>query len=274
MTSMATERALLTTSGLTVRFGGLVAVDDVDLHVDAGELVGLIGPNGAGKSTCIDAVSGFVPSTGTVHFLGDDISATSPQRRARAGLGRTFQSLELFGDLSVEENLLVAAERPQWWAPLADVVRPRRRCAADALEWATGVLGIDDLLGRMPDDLSLGQRKLVGVARALVGDPRVVLLDEPAAGLDSDESLVLGQAIRRVVDHGTSVLLIDHDMGLVLGICNRIYVLEFGRIIAHGGPAAIRADERVREAYLGTDDHSDGTANPTGQAADDAAEAR
>jgi ABC-type branched-subunit amino acid transport system ATPase component len=245
--------ALLETSGLTVRFGGLVAVNEVDLHVGPGELVGLIGPNGAGKTTCIDAITGFVPNTGVVRFLDQDISRLPPQRRARAGLGRTFQSLELFGDLTVEENLLVAAERPRWWAPLADVVAPRRRCRSDALDWATGVLGIEDLLDTMPDDLSLGQRKLVGVARALVGDPRVVLLDEPAAGLDSNESLVLGQAIQRVVEHGTSVLLIDHDMGLVLGICRRIYVLEFGRVIAHGGTESIRTDPRVREAYLGVD---------------------
>jgi ABC-type branched-subunit amino acid transport system ATPase component len=250
--------ALLRTSGLTVRFGGLVAVNDVDLEVRPGELVGLIGPNGAGKTTCIDALTGFVPSTGVVRFLDQDISRLPPQRRARAGLGRTFQSLELFGDLTVEENLLVAAERPRWWAPLADVVAPRRRCASDALEWSTGVLGIEDLMDAMPDDLSLGQRKLVGVARALVGEPRVVLMDEPAAGLDSDESLVLGQAIQRVVAHGTSVLLIDHDMGLVLGICPRIYVLEFGTVIAHGSTDTIRSDPRVREAYLGVELAEDG----------------
>jgi branched-chain amino acid transport system ATP-binding protein len=248
------DEPLLETSGLTVRFGGLVAVDHVDLSVPPGELVGLIGPNGAGKSTCIDALTGFVPSTGAIRFCGSDISDLSPQRRALGGLTRTFQSLELFGDLSVEENLLVAAERPKWWSPLADLVAPRRRCGSDALDWATGVLGIGDLLARMPDDLSLGQRKLVGVARALVAEPKVVLLDEPAAGLDSDESVLLGHAIQRVVEHGTSVLLIDHDMGLVLGICQRIYVLEFGRIIAHGPPADIRVDERVREAYLGVDD--------------------
>jgi branched-chain amino acid transport system ATP-binding protein len=251
--------ALLEASGLTVRFGGLVAVDHADLEVGAGELVGLIGPNGAGKTTCIDALTGFAPSTGSVRFLGDDISRLAPQRRARAGLGRTFQSLELFGDLTVEENLLVAAERPRWWSPLADLVAPRRRCPDDALEWATDILGIGELLQATPDDLSLGQRKLVGVARALVGGPRVVLLDEPAAGLDSDESLVLGHAIRRVVQHGTSVLLVDHDMGLVLGICERIYVLEFGRVIAHGSRDEIRADPRVREAYLGMDASAYGT---------------
>jgi ABC-type branched-subunit amino acid transport system ATPase component len=244
---------LLSASGLTVRFGGLVAVDHVDLELHPGELVGLIGPNGAGKTTCIDALTGFVPSTGAVRFLDQDISRLAPQRRARAGLGRTFQSLELFGDLTVEENLLVAAERPRWWAPLADVVAPRRRCASDALDWATEVLGITSLLDAMPDDLSLGQRKLVGVARALVGGPRAVLMDEPAAGLDSEESLVLGEAIQRVVADGTSVLLIDHDMGLVLGICQRIYVLEFGTVIAQGTTEAVRSDPRVREAYLGVE---------------------
>ncbi len=250
-----TERAtLLATRGLMVRFGGLVAVNQVDLHVDSGELVGLIGPNGAGKTTCIDAITGFVPSTGVVEFCGQEMNRLGAHRRSLAGLTRTFQSLELFGDLTVEENLLVAAERPKWWAPLADVVRPRRRCHSSALEWATTVLGIGDLLPRMPDDLSLGQRKLVGVARALVAEPRVVLLDEPAAGLDSDESVQLGRAIQRVVDHGTSVLLVDHDMGLVLGICQRIYVLEFGQVIAHGSADEVRSDPLVREAYLGIDE--------------------
>jgi branched-chain amino acid transport system ATP-binding protein len=257
---MSEREELLATSGLTVRFGGLVAVNAVDLSVRRGELVGLIGPNGAGKSTCIDALTGFVPSTGVIRFRGEEINTLTPQRRSRAGLTRTFQSLELFGDLSVEENLLVAAERPRWWAPLADLVAPRRRCDTDALEWASNVLGIGDLLHRMPDDLSLGQRKLVGVARALVSEPSVVLLDEPAAGLDSDESLQLGAAIERVVEHGTSVLLIDHDMGLVLGICQRIYVLEFGQIIAHGTAEEIRSDARVREAYLGVDDGNPPTA--------------
>jgi branched-chain amino acid transport system ATP-binding protein len=258
----------LETVGLTVRFGGLVAVDDVDLRVDEDELVGLIGPNGAGKTTCIDAITGFVPAAGSIRFAGVDVSALPPHRRARAGLARTFQSLELFDDLDVEENLLVAAERPAWWAPLADLVRPRRRCAEDALQWACDVLQIEPLLDRMPDALSLGQRKLVGVARALVASPSVVLLDEPAAGLDSDESQVLGAAIRRVVDHGTSVLLVDHDMGLVLGICDRVYVLEFGAVIAHGTASEIRTNERVIEAYLGGqgDATSDSLADATGAA--------
>jgi branched-chain amino acid transport system ATP-binding protein len=251
---MSSPPELLTTSGLTVRFGGLVAVNGVAVTVGAGELVGLIGPNGAGKSTCIDALTGFVPSTGSVRFCGEEINEMSPQRRSLAGLTRTFQSLELFGDLTVSENLLVAAERPRWWAPLADLVAPRRRCSARALDWATGLLGIGDLMERMPDDLSLGQRKLVGVARALVAEPKLVLLDEPAAGLDTEESLQFGEAIKRVVDHGTSVLLIDHDMGLVLGVCHRIYVLEFGEIIAHGTAGEVRNDVRVREAYLGVDE--------------------
>jgi len=251
---MSSPPELLATSGLSVRFGGLMALNDATLTVGAGELVGLIGPNGAGKSTCIDALTGFVPSTGSVRFLGNEINEMSPQRRSLSGLTRTFQSLELFDDLTVGENLLVAAERPRWWAPLADLVAPRQRCSAKALEWVTDLLGIGDLMERMPDDLSLGQRKLVGVGRALVAEPHLVLLDEPAAGLDSAESIQFGEAVKRVVDHGTSVLLIDHDMGLVLGICHRIYVLEFGQIIAHGSAAEIRADVRVREAYLGVDD--------------------
>ncbi len=254
---MSAPTVLLDASGLTVRFGGLTALNGASFSVGAGELVGLIGPNGAGKSTCIDALTGFVPSTGSVRFCGAEINGYSPQRRSLAGLTRTFQSLELFDDLAVDENMLVAAERPRWWVPLADLVAPRRRCASSALDWVTDVLGIADLMSRMPDDLSLGQRKLVGVARALVAEPRLVLLDEPAAGLDSEESLLFGQAVKRVVEHGTSVLLIDHDMGLVLGISDRIYVLEFGEIIAHGSAAEIRTDPRVREAYLGIDDSTE-----------------
>jgi branched-chain amino acid transport system ATP-binding protein len=246
---------VLETKGLTVSFGGIHAVDDVDLVVDEGAFVGLIGPNGAGKTTLIDAVTGFVPPTsGTVHFAGVDVTSTSPAERARAGLVRTFQSLELFEDLTVGDNLRVAAEPARWWNPLADAVRPRRvdPSAVEAVAWALEVVGLAGAAGDFPSDLSHGQRKLVAVARALASQPRLVLLDEPAAGLDSTETALLGEHLRTLPEHGVTVLLVDHDMTLVLGVCDRVVVLDVGSVIADGPPDAIRGDARVVEAYLGT----------------------
>lgn len=211
---------MLTTRGLTVSFGGVHAVYDVDLDVAEGAFVGLIGPNGAGKTTFIDAVTGFVaPSGGSVELDGADVTALAPAERAARGLVRTFQSLELFEDLSVADNLRVAAEPARWWDPLVDAVRPRRgEAAADAVGWALAVVGLADAHDARPSDLSHGQRKLVAVARALAARPRTVLLDEPAAGLDSTETARLGEHLRTLPDHGVSVLLVDHDMTLVLGV--------------------------------------------------------
>ena len=244
---------LLEVSDLTVRFGGLAAVDGVSLTVNRGDFVGLIGPNGAGKTTFMDAVTGLTPSTGSVRFAGHELSGLPPHRRVQHGLGRTFQSLELFEELTVRENLLVAAERPRWWSPITDLVRARATSGAvEAVDEALAVLGLGDLGGALPPDLSLGQRKLVSVARGLAARPELLLLDEPAAGLDSDESLALGRELEQVVAAGVTVVLIDHDMGMVLGVCDRIEVLEFGRIIASGVPDAIVSDERVIQAYLGS----------------------
>jgi branched-chain amino acid transport system ATP-binding protein len=246
--------ALLETRSLTVRYGGLAANADIDIDVPEGQLVGLIGPNGAGKTTFIDAITGFTsPSGGTVRFDGHDLNGLSPDRRAHLGLSRTFQSLELFEDLSVRDNLLVAAERPQWYSFLADLVRPDRTRSKhhDVIAEAMGAVGLGDLADRLPSDLSHGQRKLVGVARALAARPKLLLLDEPAAGLDTAESQKLGANMRELVGAGTTIFLIDHDMGLVLNVCDYIYVLDFGRIIAHGTPTEVRTDPAVIGAYLG-----------------------
>src|SRR5437763_726960 len=200
--------ALLATLNLQVKYGGLVAIDGVDLQVDAGQIVGLIGPNGAGKTTFIDALSGFVrPAAGEIRFSGRRIDRDPPHRRALSGLARTWQSLELFSDLTVRENLLVAAESPRWWTFLADAVRPVVRDSNEAIETVLDGLGLAGLAERFPDDLSQGQRKLVGVARALAARPQLLCLDEPAAGLDTTESTALGQRLRRIVDDGVGMLL-------------------------------------------------------------------
>jgi branched-chain amino acid transport system ATP-binding protein len=246
--------ALLDVRGLRVAFGGVVAVDDVSFQVDEGTLVGFIGPNGAGKTTCIEALTGYVPhATGRVVFDDHDLGGLAPHRRARLGLVRTFQSVELFDDLTVRDNLRAAANRRTWWQSLGDLVAPRWHDDESAIDDALELLGLTDVADALPAELPQGQRKLAGVARALTCRPRLVLLDEPAAGLDTVESVELGERLRAVVDRGVSVLLVDHDMGLVLGICDRVIVLDFGRVIAQGAPEEIRSNADVIAAYLGDD---------------------
>jgi ABC-type branched-subunit amino acid transport system ATPase component/branched-subunit amino acid ABC-type transport system permease component len=225
-----------------VRYGGVVALDSVSFQVRAGEIVGVIGPNGAGKTTLLDAISGYHRGTGTVEFDGRPISALKPHRRSRAGLGRTFQGIELYEDLSVEENVL-AGETAALHG--GDHVGPPREELFERLH-------LSRLRDRPARELSHGRRQLVSIARALAGRPRMLLLDEPAAGLDSSESRWLGERLRAVRSTGVTVLLVDHDMGLVLDVCDRIVVLDLGKVIAEGTPAEIKADPRVAAAYLGT----------------------
>jgi branched-chain amino acid transport system ATP-binding protein len=244
---------LLEVEGLRVQYGGVVAVDDVAFEVAPGTIVGLIGPNGAGKTTLVDALTGYTrPTRGKVRFDGGDITGHRAHRLARAGLARTFQSVELFDDLTVEENLMVASELPGALTALAQVILPGRAPRQEAVDWALGVTDLVEVARRYPSELSHGRRKLVGVARALATRPSLVLLDEPAAGLDTDETAVLGAQLRRLPEHGVTILLIDHDMGLVLDVCDTVMVLDFGKLIARGTPAQIRANEKVVEAYLGS----------------------
>ena len=245
---------LLSVTDLTVSFGGLHANDGIDLEVENGAFVGLIGPNGAGKTTFIDAITGYVPTAaGSVVFAGEDLGRRSAHARARRGLVRTFQSIELFEDLTVEDNLLAAAEPAHWYSFAYDILNISRVTdeVRAQVSWALDIMGLTSHKDAFPTDLSHGQRKLVGVARALASQPRLILLDEPAAGLDTAESQVLGSHLRGFLDHDMSVFLIDHDMGLVLSVCDYIYVLDFGTIIAQGTPAEIREDSRVIKAYLG-----------------------
>jgi branched-chain amino acid transport system ATP-binding protein len=241
---------LFRAEGVSVRYGGVRALSDCSLEVREGQLVGLIGPNGAGKTTFVDAVTGFARSSGRVFLEGREVSRLPPDQRARLGLGRTWQSIELFDDLSVLENLTVTQEpEPAWRATRSLFARDGGR--PEEIERAISLLELEHLLEKAPTDLSQGQRKIVGLARALAARPHVVLLDEPAASLDAFESRDLGRRLRQVVDGGVSLLLIDHDMGLVLTVCDYVYVLDFGQLIAQGTPREVRADPNVVTAYLG-----------------------
>ncbi len=243
------EKVVLAVSDLSVSFGGVRAVREVSLEVRDGELVGLIGPNGAGKTTLVDAMTGFVPYAGKVELDGADISRLPAYERARRGLARTWQSTELFDDLDVTENLTVATAHA---SPAAG------SAAGDTLR----LVGMGWAAEAMPSGLSAGQRKLVGVARAIVARPHVLCLDEPAAGLDTAESAELGATLRELADQGQSMLLIEHDMGLVMSVCDRVVVLEFGEVIADGPPEVVRADPRVVAAYLGDSGSAAGAAEP------------
>jgi ABC-type branched-subunit amino acid transport system ATPase component len=229
----------LRVQGLTVRYGGVVAVDDLSFTVPEGGITGLIGPNGAGKTTTMDAICGFADCQGTVELSGRTLHGLMPHRRAALGLGRTFQGTGLYEDLTVEENVVVGQQ----------VARDR---GPDQVTAILSALGVAALGGRRVSELSQGQRQLVAVAKALAGQPRLMLLDEPAAGLDSLESAWLAERLRDIRASGVGILLVDHDMNLMLGLCDFLYVLDFGSVIASGTPAEIRANDKVISAYLGT----------------------
>ena len=248
---MSEQRGLEVRS-LTVRYGGVVANDSITLSAPPGSITGLIGPNGAGKTTLLDAVTGFAGSSGEVALNGVSLHGLTPHRRARRGLARTWQSVELFDELTVRENVQVAATTLTVSSMLLDLAWPRRRRTSADPGDALALLGLEALAEDRPSSLSLGQQKLVGVARALAASPSCLLLDEPAAGLDTSESEELGRRLVAIAGGGTAVLLVDHDMDLMLEVCRHVYVLDFGRIIAAGPPAEIRSDQRVIGAYLGS----------------------
>jgi branched-chain amino acid transport system ATP-binding protein len=233
--------ASLEVSGVTVAFGGNRALDKVGLAAGPGRITGLIGPNGAGKSTLFDVVSGLRrPSSGRVSLDGRDVTRMGPTRRARHGLARTFQRLELFGRLSVRDNLLVAAE-----------LGPERRNAQRVVTEIIARLGLSGVADDHADALPTGVARLVEVGRALAVRPKLLLLDEPAAGQDGEETERFAALLRALAEDGTAIVLVEHDMGLVMGVCDEVYVLDLGKIIAVGPPEVIRRDETVLAAYLG-----------------------
>jgi branched-chain amino acid transport system ATP-binding protein len=244
--------ARLEVSGAEVRFGGVVALRGVDLTVDEGSVTGLIGPNGAGKTTLFNVITGLQKAQGgRVSLDGTDIGHLPPHRRARLGIARTFQRLEVFGSLTVRENILVAAEIRRRWA--RDGSNPRA-VADDVM----AEVGLRDMARVRCDTLPTGMARLVEVARALATRPSVVLLDEPSSGLDDRETDELGALLKRLADRSVAVLLVEHDVELVMSVCRRIHVLDFGRILAVGTPAEIQADPDVRAAYLGTEEPDGG----------------
>jgi branched-chain amino acid transport system ATP-binding protein len=252
----------LEVQSVTVRFGGLLAVDDASIAVGDDGFVGLIGPNGAGKTTLFNAVCGFLtPTRGRITFDGRDISRLNPSRRAKLGLGRTFQKLELFGRMTVFDNLLVAAEAASSKLDLvSDLLhlprRPReeRRCAEIA-ERIIDELGLGWARDGRASDLPVGTARILELGRALCINPTLLLLDEPSSGLDSTETRAFGRLLQRInAERGVGILLVEHDMDLVMEVCREIYVLDFGRMIAHGSPKEIAADPAVRSAYLGEED--------------------
>ena len=238
--------SLLEVRNVTMRFGGHVALDEVHLSADPGFVTALIGPNGAGKTTLFNVICGLLtPSSGTVQLGGTELTKLKPYKRARQGLARTFQRLELWSLLTVRENVQVAAELRAGYG--RDGVNPTHE-----IESIVERVGLLDKIDHRVDELPTGQARLVEIARALATKPRLLLLDEPASGLDDRESEELGSLLRQLAAEGLAVLLVEHDVQLVMDVSDHIFVLDFGRIIAEGDPATVRTDPAVLAAYLGS----------------------
>ena len=242
--------AILEVSDVTVNFGGNRAVDSVSMSVEPGSLTGLIGPNGAGKTTLFNVVSGLLsPSAGRVSLEGRDITRRKPHQRARLGLARTFQRLELFTSLSVRENIRVAGEIRNRWAAVSQQLD-----VAEEAERVIDLIGLGDVADSEVSEIPTGQARIVELGRALMTNPKVLLLDEPASGQTEEETRDFGELLKKLTDEGTTVFLVEHDMALVMSVCEMIHVLDFGRIIARGTPEEIQTDQAVLEAYLGSED--------------------
>ncbi len=248
---------VLELAGLTRRYAGLVAVDEVELAVQPGTVHAVIGPNGAGKTTLFNLISGIVvPSEGTIRFLGQDVTAAPPFKRAAAGMGRTFQNIRIFAEMTVLENVLTGLA-PGFTGGLLAVVamlpglrRAEREARTRALE-VLDIVGLADRAHVPAASLPYGDQRRLEIARALASAPRLILLDEPAAGMNPAETVALGALVRRIRDAGTTVLLVEHDMGFVMELSDRVTVLNFGRRIFEGAPDTVKREPTVIEAYLG-----------------------
>jgi branched-chain amino acid transport system ATP-binding protein len=239
------EAPLLEVLDVTVRFGGVTAVNGARFEVEPSTVTGLIGPNGAGKTTLFNVITGIQPPTaGRVRYDGRDVTRYGTHRRARLGIARTFQRLEAFGSLSVWENVLCAAEIHKLWRPGA---RTPHQVARELMD----EVGITDFADAPADAVPTGIARLLELARALAIEPRLLLLDEPSSGLGDEETDTFGELLRRLAARGTTVLMVEHDMDLVMTVCDHIHVLDFGTIIASGTPTEIQQDRNVQEAYLG-----------------------
>ena len=241
---------VLAVENISVQFGGHIAVNDVSLSVKPGTITGLIGPNGAGKTTLFNVISGLLtPTNGSVHFMGQDITNLAPHKRARLGIGRTFQRLELFNSLSVVDNIRVSIEISNQWGhirPYQD--EPNTKAEISRI---LDITGLDTVRNTMATEIPTGQARLVELARALILQPKILLLDEPASGQNDQETETFGLLLRKICDSGVSIFLVEHDMALVMNTCDEVNVLDFGCIIATGTPSEIQEHELVIEAYLG-----------------------
>jgi branched-chain amino acid transport system ATP-binding protein len=256
----AATRPLLEVDSVTLAFGGVVALDDVTFSIDEGEILGLIGPNGAGKTTCFNVMTGiYRPTSGEVRFKGASISGHKRYSITKLGIARTFQNIRLFGAMTALENVLVGADAHHSTGVLSALFRlPVHRREEDeghelALQWLD-FMGLQDKADEVATNLSYGDQRRLEIARALATNPKLLCLDEPAAGFNPAEKRALLDLIRRVRDRGFTVLLIEHDMRLVMGVTDRLVVLEFGRKIAEGPPRDIRDNPAVIAAYLGVDE--------------------